>query len=219
MEKNIKWVDVQKMIKHIFSTSKMRNFKDVLEKDVKGWNWVLDFEDLRTDTSLIIHTKFIFKLDEKKEFLRKLDFLYLKDINCLYKIVSFDSSGHLENSIKEILNKNLFGENLMSLSQFLIEPDRNMNQYFYEHNIKGVSIFSFIYEPFKEIVPCQDMEFNFKINVNNVYEIKMKILKKKKGVFDIIYSHMGKEWVIQQEKLNNLVEVSCKFIIDKVLEY
>jgi hypothetical protein len=216
MNVKIKWLDLQKMIKLIFETSKMRSFKDVIEKDVNGWNWVLDFEDLRTDTSLIIHTKFIFKLDDKKEFIRKNDFLYLKDINCLYKIVSFESLGDLENTIKKILNDNMFGNNLMRLSEFLIEPEVNINKYFYENDIKGISVFSFMYEPVKEIVPCQDMEFNFKININNTDIIKMRILKKKKGLFEIIFTHNEESWIIKQENLENLTEIVCKFVIDKM---
>ncbi len=216
MENKIKWVDLQKRVKMIFDGAKVRVFNDVLEKDANGWNWILNFEDLRTDTALIIHTKLIFKLDDKKEFVRKNDFLYLKDINCIYKIIKFDSLGDLEATIKDILNQSMFGKNLMAISEFLIEPERNINQYFYNNKIEGVSIFMFDYTPVKTIVACQDLELNFKFNINNTQDVKMKIKKVGKEKFKIIFEYSGDSWYIEQEELNNLVEVISKFVKEKL---
>ena len=212
---DIKWVELQSRIKLIFDGDKMRNFNDILEKDINGWNWILNFEDLRTDDALIIHTKLIFKLDKNKEFLRKLDFLYLKDINCLYKIIKFESLGDLERIIKQILSENLFGKNLMAISKFLYEPENNINKYFYDNKIEGYSVFSFEYLPEKTIIPCQDLEFNFKFNVNNTQDIGMKIKKVNKEDFNIIFTYNSK-WVTTQHELNNLSDVVGKFISEKL---
>ncbi len=216
MSEKIKWVDLQSRIKNIFQNAKVRTFKDLLEKDSNGWNWILNFEDLRTDKALIVHTKIIFKLDDKQEYLRKLDFLYLKDINCLYKIVQFKTLDNLEATINNILDKNMFGNNLMSLSSFLIEPEVNINQYLFKNKIEGYSIFSFVYTPVKSIVPCQDLEFNFKFNVNNTQDVEMKITKESKNKFKIIFSYSNEKWETEQDELNNLVDVVGKFISDKL---
>lgn len=216
MEMKIKWVDLQQTIKMIFEGAKVRTFKDVLEKDGNGWNWILNFEDLRTENALIVHTKMIFKLDESQEFLRVLNFLYLKDINCLYKIVKFTSLGDLEATIKEILNQDMFGKNLMAISEFLIEPEVSINKYFYENKKEGFSIFSFQYTPIKVIVPCQELEFNFVFNVNNTEDVEMKIKKIGKEKFNIIFSYSGDKWETQQEELNNLSEVVGKFVSEKL---
>ena len=216
MEEKIEWVSLQKMIELIFTGSKVRTFKDVLEKDVNGWNWILDFEDLRTDTALIVHTKMIFKLDSDKKYLRKLDFLYLKDINCLYKIVKFTSLDDLETIIKNILSQNMFGKSLMSISQFLIEPEQSINTFLFKNKKEGVSIFSFEYTPIKSMIACQDLEFNFKFNINNTQDVEMKIKKIKKEEFKIIFSYSDDKWETTQKELSNLVEVVGKFIIDKL---
>ncbi len=216
MNVKIKWVDLQKTIELIFQGAKLRTFKDVLEKDGNGWNWILNFEDLRTDTALIVHTKMIFKLDDSKQYLRKLNFLYLKDINCLYKIVQFSSLGGLETTIKNILNKDMFGKNLMAISDFLIEPEQNINKYFYENKKEGVSIFSFIYTPIKAIVACQNLEFNFKFNINNTQDVEMQIKKVSKEKFKIIFTYSGEKWETEQSELNNLVEVVGKFVTEKI---
>ena len=163
----IKWLDLQERIKLIFMDVRVKSYKDILEKDGNGYNWIIDFEDLRTDNELIVHTKFIFKLDSSQVYLRKLEFLYLKDINCLYKILKFDSLGDLENIIKNIINKDMFGKNLLAMSDLLVDTENKINNYLYSKGIDDKSVFLFEYLPTKTILPCQDLEFNFKINLNN----------------------------------------------------
>jgi hypothetical protein len=212
----ISWIDLQERIKLIFSGDKVRLFKDILEKDTNGWNWILNFDDLRTDKALIVHTKMIFKLSPDQKFLRKLDFLYLKDINCLYKVIRFDDLGDLENSIKLILNDNLFGKNLLAISELLIEPEININKYFFDNRIEKYSIFSFDYTPVKVVIPCQKLEFNFKFNVNNTQDVEMKIKKSGKEKFNIIFSYNSEKWITEQHELNNLVDVIGKFVVEKL---
>ena len=212
----IKWVELQERIKLIFTNAKVKSFKDVLEKDSNGWNWILNFEDLRTETALIVHTKMIFKLDDTQEYLRKLDFLYLKDINCLYKIIKFESLGDLENIIFDIINQDMFGKNLMALSDFLIEPEFNINQYFYKNKIENVSVFTFEYLPKKTIIPCQDLEFNFKFNINNTQDVHLRIKKINKEKYKLIFTYSGKSWFTEQEELTNLNDVVGKFIAEEL---
>lgn len=217
-EIQIKWLDLQERIKMIFSSAKVRTFSDVLEKDINGWNWVLDFEDLRTDNALIVHTKFIFKLDKTQTYLRKCNFLYLKDINCLYSIVKFDGLGGLENTINSILNKDMFGKNLMAISNFLIEPEVSINKYFYDKNIENVSIFSFEYTPIKTMVACQDLEFNFKFNLNNTQDIDMQIKKLGKENFKYVFTYSNKKWITEQKQLDDIISVIGKFVSTIILQ-
>jgi hypothetical protein len=213
---NIKWVDLQKRIELIFTGTRVKSFKDVLEKDGNGWNWVLNFEDLRTDNELIVHTKLIFKLDSTKNYLRKLEFLYLKDINCLYKIVRFDSLGDLENVINDIINNDMFGENLLAISNLMVDPETKINNYLYENKIGNKSVYLFEYLPMKTIIPCQDLEFNFNININNNIDIKFKLKKIEKNDFDIIFNNGREKYIVEQKTLNNLIKVIGEFIINKV---
>lgn len=208
----IKWIDLQNHIKLIFHDDKVKKFKDILEKDKNGYNWILNFYDLRTDRSLIIYTKFIFKLTENKEFVRKNEFLYLKDLNCIYKIIKFDSLGELENIIKEIINQNLFGRNLLKLSEFLLEPEININNYFDKNNIDGYSVFTFEYIPDDNIIPCQNMKFKFKFNVNNNQDVVLIIKKENKDGFKYIFNYSGKKYETEQKDLENIIEVISEFI-------
>lgn len=209
---NIKWVDLQNRIKILFSNSKVRKYDDILEKDVNGWNWILSFDDLRTDTSLIIHTKFIFKLTDNKEFLRKNDFLYLKDLNCLYKIIRFDDLDEFEKSILKILKDNLFGNNLLELSKLLVEPEITINDYFFKQKMNNFSVFSFEYKPDNDIQPCQDLKLDFSFNINGSTDIIMKIIKEKKGKYNIIFTFGGKSWITELSELKDLVDLIYSFV-------
>lgn len=200
----ILWTELQKKIKDIFSNAKMKKFKDVLEKDANGWNWILSFHNLETIEAMVVHTKFIFKLTEDKQNIRKNEFLYLKDMDCLYKIVSFKDLEDLRNQISEILSQDLFGENMLAVSQFMISPAMTMNQFFYDKKIQGYSIYDFQYEPKIAIVPCQELKLEFKFNVNNIDDVDMVIEKIKDENFKITFYHNQEENEVFTKSLKNL---------------
>jgi hypothetical protein len=206
----ILWTDLQTKIKDIFENATMIDFKDVLEKDKNGWNWILSFQNLRTDTALIAHTKFIFKLNEEKTELRKNDFLYLKDLNCLYKIVKFDDLESLRDQIHEIFTQDLFGDNLLAISELLVSPEMNINQVFYDRKIEGYSIFNFAYEPKAAIVPCQDFMMEFEFNVNNKYDITLTI--RKEDDFHITFKHGEDIEEHNEEDLKKLTELIVIYV-------
>ena len=205
-DNKILWTELQKKIQDIFSNAEVKKFKDVLEKDINGWNWILSFHNLVGENYIIIHTKFIFKLTEDKKNLRKNDFLYLKDIDCLYKIVNFSDLENLRSQIHEILSQDLFGENILSVSQFMISPAMTLNQHFYDKNIEGYSIFDFQYDPKIAITPCQELKLEFKFNVNNIDDVDMVIEKIKDGDFKISFYHNKNEKTTHIKSLKNLKE-------------
>jgi hypothetical protein len=209
--KGIKWVDLQKKIHEIFGESEVRKFKDVVTKDVNGYNWILSFHDLRDRNSIIIHTNFIFKLSEDKQTLRKNEFLYLKDINCLYEIVSFDNLSELEAVINEILVQNMFGQDIINLSEFIIEPERLINNVFTTKKIEGYTIFSFQYYPNKAISACQDTVFEFDFNVNNNQDVKLTIKKMDKTKYKFKFDTGGKIYTTTAKNINNIAETIALF--------
>lgn len=208
---DITWVDLQKAIKHIFSESQVRKFKDIVQKDSNGYNWYLSFHDLRTRDSIVIHTKFIFKLTDDKKTLRKNEFLYLNDINCKYKIIKFENLGELEADINEILTQNMFGDDLISLSEFLIEPEREINSYFSSNNIEGYSVFEFEYYPNESIVACQNIVFEFDFNVNNNQDVKL-IVNKNNKTYIYKFKSGGKVYTIKKNDLTDINKTIAVFI-------
>jgi hypothetical protein len=208
----IKWVELQKTIQEIFTDSEVRKFKDVVTKDGNGYNWILSFHDLRDRNSIVIHTNLIFKLSEDKQTLRKNEFLYLKDINCLYEIIKFENLGELEAVINEILIQNMFGQDIISLSEFIIEPERLINNTFATENIEGYTVFEFEYYPSQAIGQCQDTIFEFDFNVNNNQDVKLKIRKEGKSKYKFKFESGGKIYSTTTSSLDDIAKTISLFI-------
>lgn len=138
---------------------------------------VISIHGLSTDDSNIIHTKFIFKTDlEKREIIEK-EFIYLYDINCVYHKVEFDNTIDLKEKVECIIDTNNFGEDLIILSDFIEAPAMFLNYYMKRANIEDYSIFDVEYEPKFKTTPCADTTFDFKININNNYNVELSIYK------------------------------------------
>lgn len=200
----MKWVELQRKVKEIFNDAKVVKFKDVLEKDKNGWNWVLTFHQLTTEVSLIIHTKIIFKLDHEKNELRLNEFLYLYDLNCKYRLVKFDSLEQIENIINDILLQNKFGENIMYISELLVSPASTLNNYFYSKGVQNYSIYEFNYDPEITVVPCQEFKINFDFNVNNKYDVELNIEKEKNNNFELTFKYLDQTEKQDIESLKSL---------------
>lgn len=183
---DIKWGDLQEKIKFIFSTSQVKHFDDKIDDDVNGYNWILSFQELRNEMTIILHTKLIFKIDKDKKYLRKNEFLYLYDLNCKYRIVKFDSLTDLENIIFRIMRDNTFSDDMVSLSEFLIEPEIIINEYFRKEEIDGITIFELRYIP-SNLMNCNDMELLFKGNINNSTDFNLTIKKDKDFIITLTY--------------------------------
>lgn len=203
----MRFVELQKTIKTIFSDSQVKLFKDFVVKDKNGYNWVLHFHELRTINSLIFHTRFIFKLDDQKKNLRVDDFLYLKDIPNTYSIIKFSSLGDLQNIMNDILSQNNFGINSKTLNELLIQPEIDINNYLSTKNITGYTVFGFEYLPL-----IAENKFKFKLNVNNNQDFEM-IIQNKDNKFNISFNHKGKIITTQTEDLKNIIEIIANFII------
>jgi hypothetical protein len=166
-------------IKLAFQFFKYDKMNEVYEKDGNNTNYIIVFHQLTNENSIIIHTKFIFPLDNKKENTIDNSFLYLYDINCVYKKVKFEK---LKDSIDYIFTNDKFGKKLLSLSNFLITPEINLNSELYKEKITDFSIFLITYNVKQAIFPCQNTEFNFTINIQDRHNIYLNIKKTKDEV-------------------------------------
>jgi hypothetical protein len=218
------WVELQEKIKHIFEGAKVKTFDDVLETDRNGYNWILTFNTLTIPTALIIHTKFIFKLDHDKQNLRANEFLYLYDLNCKYRFKRFKDLDDLEVIIRDILYNNRlhderqerdydgFGENVMAISKFMTSPAKSINQYFYENEINNLSVYDFEYEPTNEIIPCKLLTLDFEFNINNRADVKLNIRKEDEDNFVFTFTHGDKVDEIDVEDLVDLTPIVAQYI-------
>jgi hypothetical protein len=138
---------------------------------------IISIHGLRSEDMSIIHTKFIFKTDINKRELVDDSFIYLYDINCVYHKIDFDNIIDLKQKIEDIVKSNDFGEDLQILSDFIQAPAMFLNYYMRREEITDWSIFDVEYQPKFKTTPCDKTTFDFKINVNNNYDMELSIQK------------------------------------------
>jgi hypothetical protein len=83
----------------------------------------------------------------------------------------------MKKKIEDIIESSNFGEDLQILSDFIEAPAMFLNYYMRRDNITDYSIFDVEYEPKFKTTPCDKTTFDFKININNNYDMEMSIHK------------------------------------------
>lgn len=178
---NIRIAEVEEAFKEIFEEEEgvVSSIETVYEKSSDGdyLKLVICLQGLSTEDISIIHTKFIFKTDLEKRNLIENSFIYLYDINCVYHKIEFDSIIDMKKSIDDIIESNNFGEDIQILSDFIEAPAMFLNYYMKRAKITEYSVFDVEYEPKFKIVSCDKTTFDFKININNSYDIEFSIHK------------------------------------------
>jgi hypothetical protein len=178
---NIRIAEVEEAFKEIFKEEDgvVTAIETVYEKSSDGdyLKLVICLQGLSTEDISIIHTKFIFKTDLEKRNLIENSFIYLYDINCVYHKIEFDSIIDMKKSIDDIIESNNFGEDIQILSDFIEAPAMFLNYYMKRAKITEYSVFDVEYEPKFKIVSCDKTTFDFKININNSYDIEFSIHK------------------------------------------
>ena len=183
---NIKISEVEQVFKDVFEEEEgvVNTVESVYEMagDEKFYKLVISIHGLSTEDTSIIHTKFIFKTDLDKRNLIEDTFIYLYDINCIYHKMEFGSVVDLKQKIEDIIESKNFGEDLQILSDFIEAPAMFLHYYMRRSKITDYSIFDVEYEPKFKTTPCDKVTFDFKININNNYDMDLSIHKiDKKG--------------------------------------
>lgn len=178
---NIRIAEIEEAFKEIFKEEDgvVTAIETVYEKSSDGdyLKLVICLQGLSTEDISIIHTKFIFKTDLEKRNIIENSFIYLYDINCVYHKIEFNSIIDMKKSIDDIIESNNFGEDIQILSDFIEAPAMFLNYYMKRAKITEYSVFDVEYEPKFKIVSCDKTTFDFKININNSYDIEFSIHK------------------------------------------
>jgi len=221
--------EIEQVFKDIFEEEEgMVKSIEVLYETPKAEGFlklVISIHGLSIEDSSIIHTKFIFKVDENKRNLQDNTFIYLYNINCVYHLVEFESVHDLKKKVEDVIQSNDFGEDLLILSDFIEAPAMFLNYYMRRSDITDYSIFEVIYEPKFKTTPCAKMTFDFKININNNYDMELSIRKveeeDKEVSYKFQYKFMDEIETIGSESIKNihyLIGSNIASILDKKLK-
>jgi hypothetical protein len=182
-----------------------------LSQDEDFYKLVISIHGLSIEDTLIIHTKFIFKVDLEKRNLIDNSFIYLYDINCNYHKVDFNNIIDMKNKIEDIIESNDFGEDIQILSDFIEAPAMFLNYYMRRAKITEYSIFDVKYEPKFKTTPCDKTTFDFEIDVNNNYKFDVSIYKidrpsdsEENDTYRYQFEFMGEFETIENDTLKNI---------------
>jgi hypothetical protein len=176
----IKISEIEEVFNEIFSEEEglVNSVDTVYEKSGDDFlKLIISIQGLTAEDISIIHTKFIFKVDIDKRKLIENSFIYLYDINCVYHKIEFENIIDLKTKIEDIIESNNFGEDLQILSDFIEAPSMFLNYYMRRAKITDYSIFDVEYSPKFKTVSCDKTTFDFKININNNYDMELSIQK------------------------------------------
>lgn len=211
---NIKISEIENMFKEFFDAEdgKVSSVETVYEtpKDEDFLKLVISLHGLNTENSTIIHTKFIFKVDTNKRHLIENSFIYLYDINCIYHKIEFDNVIDLKEKIEDIINSGDFGEDIQILSDFIEAPAMFLNYYMKRAKITDYSVFDVEYSPKFKTTPCDQTTFDFKVNINNNYNIELSIWKieaksdEEMDKYKFQFKFMDEIKTIETDTLNNI---------------
>lgn len=171
---------------------------------------VISIHGLTLEDTSIIHTKFIFKTDLEKREIIENSFIYLYDINCVYHRIEFSTIIDLKKKIEDIVESKNFGEDLQILSDFIEAPAMFLNYYMKRAKITEYSIFDVEYEPKFKTTPCDKTTFDFKININDNYDMELSISKidaeekDEKDIYRYQFRFMDEIETVEADTLKNL---------------
>jgi hypothetical protein len=187
-------LDVENVIKNVFDDTKVSSVSTLYEKDEKKGELklILTINNLFFEKTDILHTKFVFLVDDDKTKLLKNKFYYLYDINCDYKEVKFDDINDLENKLNEIINDRDFGQDIKDLSDINVTISGDVNEWLKENDVVDISIYSITYTPIVDNMPCESLSFKFEINVDDERVIELRLRKIKEN--DYKFTFKEGEW-------------------------
>lgn len=206
--------DVYDTIKEIFDKDDVLSTDSVYDSVDGDLRLIISVSKLYSSDQIVIHTKFLFKVDEQKKYLTSNTFKYLYEINCQFEEVLFDGINDLKNKINELINDDKFGDDIKKLSEFLKKPEHEINQWFYKNNIKDISVTGFKYDPKMKNVPCKELSFKFTMTINDQDETEMTIQKIGINRFKLTFKIFDKNFDIEKSNLN-LIQIIGEFLKNK----
>jgi hypothetical protein len=210
----IKISEIEQVFKEIFESEegKVSTVESVYElsRDKDFYKLVISIQNLSTKDTSIIHTKFMFKSNLEKTNIIENNFLYLYDINCVYHKVDFKNIVDLKKKIEDIIESNDFGQDIQILSDFIEAPAMFLNYYMRRSKITDYSVFDVEYEPKFKTTPCDQVSFDFKININDNYRFELSITKEESDskdepdIYKFQFKFLDEVKTIENDTLTNI---------------
>jgi len=139
----------------------------------------------------------------------------LYDINCEYIRIDFSDLNDFGNKISNIFKENKFGKDIKILSDFIKSPSTLINKWFQENKITNISVVNLDFTKI-EIIPCEDISFDFKIELNNNQKVDLTIKKESDNKYLFNFKFLDNIYEEEQKNLNRLIETIGNNLKNKI---
>lgn len=201
--------EIENAIKYVLKDAMVLNTNSVYEKidgsdDMK---LVIFFNKIFNKNSALLYTKLIFVVNHEKIDLVNNSFIYLYDLNCIYKNVDFEDIEDFKKKLKSIFKSQKFGKNLLILSEFIKSPALTINDWLKDNNVNELSVLGLKYDPKVSIMPCKSLFFSFEISLSNQQSMELTITKEREGKYIYNFKIDDRSITLEKNNLNTLIEV------------
>jgi hypothetical protein len=227
----IRIAEIQQIFKDIFIEEEglVKSVESIYEmsSDEDYYKFVISLHGISIEDTSIIHTKFIFKTNLERSEILENSFLYLYGINCIYHKINFENIMDMKEKILGIIESNNFSEDTKIISDFIEAPSMFLNYYMRRAKITDYSIFEVQYDPKFKTTPCDKVTFDFKININNNYNMELSIHKidrsdeNEQDIYKFHFKFIDQMETIETNTLKNihfLIGSNIAKILDKKLK-
>lgn len=197
--------EIDDAIKQVFDSFEAMDIKTTYEQEGDKYKLVVFFNKLYSEDSQVLYTKLIFLVDDEKVNLTKNSFLYLYDINCIYRSVEFDDIDDFKIKIKSIFERERFGEDSKILTKFMEYPATLINDWLSKNKVTDINVRNVRYSPKIDVIPCKYLSFDFKLSVNNI-EIQLLITKEGKDDYRYEFVFPKENVKVNKIDLKDLIE-------------
>lgn len=217
-EENQNRISIQEIyngLKEIFANDDVFSTDSVYEQDGGQLRLIISISKLFTKDQVIIYTKFIFNVDDKKSYLTSNTFKYLYEINCQFSNdILFNDIQDFKTKIGDIINNNRFGQDLKILSEFIKKPEHTIDEWFYDNKIRNISVTGFKYEPDMKNIPCEKLDFKFEITINDQDKIELVLKKNGPNKFKYEFMIFDKRNMVEKPNIETLIQTIGETIRD-----
>jgi hypothetical protein len=125
--------------------------------------------------------------------------------------------------LQEIINENSFGDDIKVLSHFISEaPSSSINDFLQKNFTDEFSVTNVMYNPSQKMAPCEDITFDFDMDLNNgEHNIKLSIKKEGNDSYKFFYYVNNEIEEVDSEFLGPLPQLigdHLQFIYNKILK-
>ncbi len=213
--------NIEQAIREVMAGSEIQYTNSVYEEKDGILRLILFFNKLFSKDQVIIYTKLMFNVDDKKERLlvtkeKNYSFKYLYDINCQYEKKFFDDINDFKNQWSSVIKNNKFGDNIKILSEFIKQPSFIINDWLNKNNVKDISVTGVKYDPRVKVMPCKSLFFHFVLTINNSDEVELYVKKEGKNDFVITLRINEDNFDTNVPDLKTFIQVIGEALKDKM---